>query len=92
MRYFAEFNRPVGDRIQVAANDLRRLGLTVNAVPHKTSLSIVRPKSMRWRAFTGCIKAVLQPRRGSAIIFSEATGNTFICRSTGKRPGPFQRL
>lgn len=92
MRYFAELNRPIGDSIQIAVTALRRLGLTTRALPHKTSLLVERPAGMRWKVFTRRLKAVLQPRRGSAIVFSEATGNAFVCRSNGRRPGPFRRI
>jgi hypothetical protein len=92
MRYFAELNRPIGDSIQTALRTLRRRGLRTHTLPHKTSLLVERPPGMRWKAFTRRLKAVLQPKRGSAIVFSEATGNAFVCRSNGRRPGPFRRL
>jgi hypothetical protein len=90
-RYFAEFNRVVGDNIRGAARSLRRLGLNITVLPHKTSLMIERPSSMSWDDFKDAIRAVLQPRRGSVIISSEATGRTFICQNSGNRPGLFKR-
>lgn len=91
-RYFAEFNRVVGDNIRVAARSLRRKGLETDVLPHKTSLMIERPDSMSWTDFKNAIRAILQPRRGSVLISSEATGNTFICQNHGNSAGRFQRL
>jgi len=91
-RYFAEFNRVIGDNIRIAARSLRRMGLEIYVLPHKTALLIERPASMSWADFTAAIRAVLQPRRGSVMISSESTGNTFICQNSGNRPGRFQRL
>lgn len=90
-RYFAEFNRVVGDNIRGAARSLRRIGLNITVLPHRTALMIERPSSMSWPAFKAAIRAVLQPRRGSVIISSEATGKTFICQNSGNRPGLFIR-
>jgi hypothetical protein len=91
-RYFAEFNRVVGDNIRITARSLRRLGIGAQVLPHKTSLVIERPKSMAWGTFKNAIRAALQPRRGSVLISSESTGNTFICQNRGNRAGRFQRL
>jgi len=33
-RYFAEFNRVVGDNIRIAARRLARMGLNANVLPH----------------------------------------------------------
>ena len=90
-RYFAEFNRVVGDNIRGAARSLRRLGLNVMILPRKTSLMIERPRSMSWDEFKAAIRAVLHPRRGSVMISSEFTGRTFICQNSGNRPGLFKR-
>lgn len=60
MRYFAEFNRVVGDNIWTAVKSLRRMGLEAYLLPHKTSLMIERPKGMPWATFTSAIRAVLQ--------------------------------
>jgi len=92
MRYFAEFNRVRGDSIRRAAMSLRRRGLDVSVLPHRTSLEIIRPNEMSWKKFTNAIRAQLQPRRGSVLISSESTGNTFICSYASNQPGRFQRL
>jgi hypothetical protein len=91
-RYFAEFNRVVGDNIRIAAKRLNRTGLNVSVLPHKTSLMIERPGSMPWPQFTAAILAVLQPRRGSVLMSSEHSGRAWICHNGGNRPGRFQRL
>jgi hypothetical protein len=89
--YFCEFNRVIGDNIRNAARMLRRVGLQVQVIPHKTSLRIERPDEMSWTDFTDAIRAVLQPRRGSVMLSSEATGRTFICNNAGNQPGRFRR-
>jgi len=91
-RYFAEFNRVVGDNIRIAARRLARMGLNANVLPHKTSLVIERPSSMPWPQFTAAILAVIQPRRGSVVMSSEYSGRAWICQNSGNRPGRFQRL
>lgn len=91
-RYFAEFNRVIGDNIRIAARSLNRMGLNASLLPHKTSLVIERPKSMPWAQFRGTILAVLQARRGSVILTSEYSGKAWICQNRGNRPGQFQRL
>lgn len=91
MRYFAEFNRVVRDNIRIAATTLRRQGLDAQVLPHKTSLLIERPRRMPWSDFTIAVAAVLQPQRGSVMLSSETTGNTFICNNRGNRPGRFVR-
>jgi hypothetical protein len=88
-KYFAEFNRVIEDNIRAAARRLRRLGLRVTILSHKTALLIERPEGMLWADFTSAILAVLQPRRGSVMLSSE-TGFTFICNNAGNRPGQFQ--
>lgn len=92
MRYFAEFNRVRGDNIRRAATRLRRHGLDVSILAHRTSLEMNRPDGMSWKSFTNAIRAQLQPRRGSVLISSERTGNTFICSFASNQPGRFQRL
>lgn len=92
LRYFAEFNRVVGDNIRIAKSRLYRMGLNSNILPHKTSLVIERPEAMPWAQFTAAIRAVLQPRRGSVMISSEYSGKAWICQNAGNRPGYFQRL
>lgn len=92
MRYFAEFNRVRGDNLRSAAMRLRRRGLDVAVLAHRTSLEITRPNDMSWKRFADAIRAQLQPRRGSVLISSESTGNTFICSYAGNQLGRFQRL
>jgi hypothetical protein len=92
MRYFGEFNRVNGDNIRAAAKRLTRMGLRSKVLPHKTALEIKRPRNMPWGKFTGAICSILQPRRGSVMMSSEATGRTFICSNMGNRPGQFQRM
>ena len=89
-RYFAEFNRVTGDNIHRAARSLRRSGLDVTVLPHKTSVVIERPSSVSWPELKKAICGVLQPRRGSVMISSEATGKTFICQNGGNSPGLFK--
>lgn len=90
-RYFAEFNRVIGDNIRRTEQSLRQAGLGVTVLPHKTSLVIERPSSVSWTDLKNAIRAVLQPRRGSVIISSESTGKTFICQNGGNSPGLFKR-
>ena len=92
MRYFAEFNRPRGDSIRITQRGLRRSGLQTSRIAHKTALMIERPAGMSWQSFKNAIRAELQPRRGSVILFSERTSNTFLCSNRGNQPGRFQRL
>ena len=89
--YFGEFNRVVGDNIRRAMSVLRSWGLDVQLLPHKTALPIERPDDMTWTDFKRAIRAVLQPRRGSAMISSESTGRTYVCSNRGNQPGTFQR-
>lgn len=91
-RYFAEFNRVIGDNIRIAEKSLNRMGLKASIIPHKTSLMIERPKSMPWIKFTGAILAILQPRRGSVMLSSEHSGKTWICQNNGNYPRHFQHL
>lgn len=91
-RYFAEFNRVIGDNIRTAARSLDRMGLKASLLPHRTSLVIERPKSMPWARFRGAILAVLQPRRGSVMLSCEYSGKAWTCQNRGNRPGQFQRL
>jgi len=89
--YFGEFNRVVGDNIRRAMSVLRSWGLDVQLLPHKTALRIERPDDMSWTDFKRAIRAVLQPRRGSAMISSESTGRTYVCSNRGNQTGDFQR-
>ncbi len=91
-RYIAEFNRAIYDNIRLAANILRKLGLSVQLVPHKTTLIIERPETITWAAFRRAIVAALQPRRGSVVIFSQYTGRSYLCSNQGNQPGQFQLI
>jgi hypothetical protein len=91
-RYFAEFNRVVGDNIRIAERSLNRKGMYAVVVPHKTTLVIERPSSMTWNQFKAAILAELQPRCGSVLISSEHSGRAWVCQNRGNRPGYFQRL
>jgi len=91
-RYFAEFNRGRGDDIRRVRAKLRKLGMEVYLLPHPTALEIHRPESMSWKDFKRAIRGQIQPRRGSAMILSETTGNTFICSFAGNHAGDFEKL
>lgn len=92
MRYFAEFNRVLGDNIRTTARRLTRMGLPAYVLPHMTALIIERPAGVTWKQFTNSIRSVLQPKRGSILIASETTGRAFICSNKGNRPGHFERV
>ncbi len=80
------------DNIRMAAAKLRRRGLDVDILPHKTSLRIRKPDEMDWRDLKRALRSVLQPRRGSVFLCSETTGRAFICNNAGNQPGRFERL
>lgn len=90
-RYFAEFNRVIGDNIRTAIRRLRQLGVDANRLPHKTALVLERPDTMSWPDFSRAVVSVLQPGRGSVMLSSESTGNTFICQNKGNRPSRLVR-
>lgn len=90
--YVAEFNRIIHDRIYAGARVLKRTGIDVDILTaHKTLLMLKRPSTMTWDEFKDAIRSVIQPRRGSVVIFSAATGNTYICSNRGNQPGDFVR-
>ena len=92
-RYIIEFNRIIYDDIRRGARILqRRFGLNVQLVPHKTTMIVRPPSTMSWASFRRAIAAMLQPRRGSAVIFSEWSGRSYLCSNVGNRPGRFQTL
>jgi hypothetical protein len=91
MRYFAEFNRVIGDNAKLAARRLTKRGLNAQPLSHKTSMLIERPTGMPWSTFKSEIASVLQPRRGSVLIHSEKSGYTYICSNRGNRSGAFVR-
>jgi hypothetical protein len=88
-RYFGEFNRPQRDNIRACARKLERLGLRVERLRHETSLAIIRPTSMPWGEFLNAIRSILDPKLGSVMLFSQATGNAFRCDNRSNRPGRF---
>jgi hypothetical protein len=90
-RYFAEFNRVRGDNIRIAARSLRRRGLRVRVLQHRTALKISRPKAMLRPMFTRAIRAELQPRRGSVIISSESARSWLCMRPERPVPGGLYR-
>lgn len=90
-RYFAEFNRVIGDNLKKAVKKLTNYGIKSQILHHKTSILIERPLEMEWAAFKAAIVSVLQPRRGSVMIHSERSGHTYICSNRGNRPGDFVR-
>jgi hypothetical protein len=87
--YVAEVNRSYNDNIRIAARRLRNRGLDVDLLPHKTTMLVVRPSGMSWEIFTTKLLSALDPRRGSMLLFSKATGNVFICSNAGNQPGEF---
>lgn len=91
-RYIAEWNRVLGDNIRRAATRLQKKGVLVSVLPHKTALLIERPDEMGWIEFKNLVRNELNRRHGSVLLFSESTGNTFICQYRGNRPGRFQRV
>lgn len=88
-RYLGEFNRPRWDDLKACARKLKRAGLDVEVLRHKTALAILRPMTMGWSDFLDAIRSVLDPRRGSVLLFSQETGNAFRCDNRGNRPGRF---
>ena len=88
-RYIGEFNRPLRDDIRTRAQKLKGLGLNVEILRHKTALAICRPMTMSWDDFKKALRAILDPKRGSVLLFSQATGNAFRCDNRGNRPGRF---
>ena len=82
----------VGDNIRAVARRLTRAGLPAHTVAHKTTLVIERPAGMTWARFKALIRSILQPKRGSVILFSETTGRTFLCSNRGNQPGVFQTV
>jgi hypothetical protein len=87
-----ETNRIIFDSVRKGAKFLRRHGLDVEVAPHKTTLIVERPEGVTWRQFRKLVAAVLQPRIGSAVIFSEWSGRSYVCSNRGNRPGEFVEL
>lgn len=87
--YFIEGNRLTNDSIRIVASTLRRYGIAVGQVPHKTTLKLERSAEMSWKTFLRLLKKFIQPKIGSLILFSCSTGKVFICNNTGNRPNLF---
>jgi len=90
--YVGEFNRPHGDNIRHCARRLERRGIPASVLPHKTSLRIERPPEMGWMDFKQAIRGQLNPRIGSVLLHSQSSGNSYLCRNRGNRPGRFERV
>lgn len=90
-RYFAEFNRCVGDSIWRAKRRLERRGYEVDFVPQLTTLLIRRPIGVTMSQFRADLRTLLQPQRGSLVLFS-TSGRAWSCRMKGNRPGDFVRI
>jgi hypothetical protein len=87
--YIVETNRAVGDSIRRAARVLERAGLIVDLLPHKTTMLIKRPISMKWEAFKSLLASIIQSGRGSLLLFSKWSGRCWICSNRGNHPGEF---
>lgn len=91
--YIAEFNRAYGDNIRTAARRLERQNLGVEIIAaHKTSLVIIRPRTMSWDEFEDAIRLALDPDRGSVLITSQVSGRSWVCSMRGNQPGVFQEV
>lgn len=90
--YVAEFNRCRGDNIRLCVRRLNRLGICTSIIPHKTSLRMERPVDMSWANFLNVLRSQLNPRLGAVLLFSQRTGNAFLCRNRSNRPGRFARV
>lgn len=90
--YVGEFNRCRGDNIRRCASRLERGGVPASPIPHLTALRIERPAGMDWPTFARTIRGELSPRIGSVVLHSQTTGNTFLCRNKGNRPGRFEKV
>jgi hypothetical protein len=89
MTYIIEGNRLRGDSIKFVARSLKKYGLGVEQVPHKTTLKLMRPRSMSWKNFLRLLKRFVQPKIGSMLLFSCVTGKVFLCSNRGNRAGVF---
>lgn len=90
--YIAEFNRCRDDNIRRCARRLVRQGISTTVIPHKSCLRMERPADMDWPDFKRAVRRQLNPRIGSVLLHSQATGNTFLCRNRGNRPRRFERV
>lgn len=87
----AELNRAKGDNVTACVRQLNRRGVPARRLRHKTSIEIERPIDMSLPAFRNELRAILDPRKGSMILFSERYTGPFICNNRGNRPGVFVR-
>ena len=90
-RYVAELNRCIGDNIARAVRYLERRGYTVDRVPQLTTITIRLPRDGSFAALQGDLVNILQPRRGSLILFS-TSGRSWSCNMRGNMPGVFDRI
>ncbi|MCC8948216.1 hypothetical protein H8A97_24675 [Bradyrhizobium sp. Arg62] len=91
-QYILEYNRARGDSIRTAARWLERAGLDVEIIPHKTSLTAVKPTIMSWTAFENAVRSSIDPIRGSVLVMSQSSGRAWICSNRGNQPGVFQEI
>lgn len=89
--YLAELNR-ARRNIRWVADFLERYGITITRIRHLTALLLERPPTMTWDEFKDLVRSVLQPRIGSIVLSSCATGRVFLCSNRGNQPGRFQRI
>lgn len=87
--YVVETNRARGDNVKLAVRYLERNGLVVDLLPHKTTMLVKRPISMKWTAFKGHLASAIQPHAGSLLLLSKYSGRCWICSNRGNRPGEF---
>jgi hypothetical protein len=87
--YVLETNRALGDNVRRAARHLERGGLSVDFLPHKTTMLVRRPLSMSWSAFERLLASAIQLRAGSLLLFSKHSGRCWICSNRGNQPGEF---
>jgi hypothetical protein len=87
--YVVETNRSLGDNVKRAARHLERGGLEVDFLPHKTTMLVRCPLSMKWSVFKNLLASAIQSRLGSLLLFSKHTGRCWICSNRGNQPGEF---
>lgn len=91
MVYFLEVNRCLHDASRRFMRRLERLGLVVSKLPHKTAYRIERPvDEISFAQMKRALTSGLNPRLGSVILFSAATGKAWVMSNRGNRPGVFE--
>lgn len=90
-RYGAELNRCIGDNIARAVRYLERRGYVVDRVPQLTTITIELPRDGSFTALKADLLGVLQPRRGSLVLWS-TSGRSWSCSMRGNMPGIFDRI